>query len=141
MTDVCILNRRTVIKAIAGGVGIAATGGLAAPAIAQGAEISIIASETNPAAVAALRAAADAFKKQGGATVVVNNMDMEANKTAIRNYLVAGAPDLCFWYSGNRMRAFVERGLFEDLSDLFAAQKYADVLGPTAGSVTVDGKQ
>lgn len=141
MTDVFTFNRRSVIKAMVAGVGVAATNGLAMPAIAQAREITLISNETNPAAVAALRAVADAFKKQTGTSVVVNNMDMEANKTAIRNYLVAGAPDLCFWFSGNRMRAFVDRGLFEDISDLFAAQKYADVLGPTAGSVTVNGKQ
>jgi maltose-binding protein MalE len=80
-------------------------------------------------------------RRTAGTKVVVNNMDHEAHKTAIRNYLVAGAPDVCFWFSGNRMRGFVTRGLFDDISDLFEKEKYADVLGATAGSVTVEGKQ
>ena len=46
----------------------------------------------------------------------------EAHKTAIRSYLTVGAPDVCFWFSGNRMKAFVERGLFDGLF-------LADVLG------------
>jgi multiple sugar transport system substrate-binding protein len=39
------------------------------------------------------------------------------------------------------MKAFVKRGLFDDISDLFETEKYKDVLGVTTGAVTVDGKQ
>ncbi len=52
-----------------------------------------------------------------------------------------GAPDVCFWFSGNRMKAFVERGLFDDISDLFTREDLAAKLGGTATAVTVDGKQ
>ena len=74
--------------------------------------------------------------------MTVNNMDHEAHKTAILNYLVASPPDLCFWSSGNSMRSVsVKRGLFEDISDLVAKEKYKDVLGVAVNAVTVDGKQ
>ena len=56
-------------------------------------------------------------------------MDHEAHKTAIRSYLVVGAPDICFWFSRNRMKAFVTKGLFDDISDLFARENYKSVLG------------
>jgi len=106
------------------------------PAIAQAQDVNIISDENNADALAILRKIADDFGKQAGVKVVVNNMDHEAHKTAIRNYLVAGAPDICFWFSGNRMRAFVKRGLFDDISDLFEKEKYKDVLGAAAGSAS-----
>ena len=133
-------SRRTFLKG-AGVVSAAALAGFPMPAIAQAQDINIISAESNADALAVLRKIADDFGKQAGVKVVVNNMDHEAHKTAIRNYLVAGAPDVCFWFSGNRMQAFVKRGLFDDISDLFEKEKYKDVLGAATGAVTVDGKQ
>lgn len=132
--------RRTFLKTSAG-LSAAALSGLSMPAIAQSTEVTIISSESNGKTAEALRRIADDFGKAAGTKVTVNNMDHEAHKTAIRNYLVAGAPDVCFWFSGNRMKAFVNRGLFDDISDLFAKEKYGDALGNIAKSVTVDGKQ
>ncbi len=134
-------TRRTFLKGAGLASAAALTGGFPIPAIAQAQEINIISAESNAKALAALKKIAEDFGKQAGTTVVVNNMDHEAHKTAIRNYLVAGAPDVCTWFSGNRMRAFVKRGLFDDISDLFEKEKYKDVLGATTGAVTVDGKQ
>ncbi|MGO7623956.1 hypothetical protein ACC687_37965, partial [Rhizobium ruizarguesonis] len=37
--------------------------------------------------------------------------------------------------------AFVKRGLFDDISDIFEKEKYKDVLGATAGAVTDEGKK
>ena len=51
-----------------------------------------------------------------------NVFDHEGFKTAIRNFLVAAPPDVVTWFAGNRMRAFVERGLFEDVSDLWESE-------------------
>lgn len=111
------------------------------PAIAQPQVVNVISAESNSKTVAALNRIAEAFSKETGTSVVVNNMNSEAHKTAIRNYLVAGAPDVCFWFSGNRMRAFVKRGLFDDISDLVEKEGYKNVLGTSVGSVTVEGKQ
>jgi len=114
---------------------------LGAPAIAQSKEITIISNIGDASQRGVLQKIADGFSKESGTKVTINNMDHEAHKTAIRSYLVVGAPDVCFWFSGNRMRAFVKRGLFDDISDLFEKEKYKDVLGATAGAVTDDGKQ
>ncbi|MBY5782531.1 carbohydrate ABC transporter substrate-binding protein [Rhizobium leguminosarum] len=134
-------TRRSFLKG-AGMVSAAAvTGSFPIPAIAQAQEVTMISAENNGAALDALKAIAASFSKEAGVNVVINNMDHEAHKTAIRNYLVAGAPDICSWFSGNRMRAFVKRGLFDDISDLFEKEKYKDVLGATAGAVTDGGKQ
>jgi multiple sugar transport system substrate-binding protein len=124
------------------GTGVAlASAALYTPAIAQTKQLTIISNRGNADQRKMVEKIAADFGKMAGATVTVNNMDHEAHKTAIRNYLVASPPDICFWFSGSRMRQFVEKGLFDDISDLVAKEKYADVLGATLGSVTIDGKQ
>ncbi len=124
------------------GTGAVLAGGLLArPAIAQARELTIISNIGNADQRAVLQRLADEYAKASGVAVTINNMDHEAHKTAIRSYLVVGAPDICFWFSGNRMKAFVQRGLFDDISDLYAREGYKDVLGATTGALTVDGKQ
>lgn len=134
-------TRRRFLKQASGGAMALTMSGLSMPAIAQSKNLTIIANENNDQVVAALKQIAADFELAHGASVTINRMDHEAHKTAIRNYLVAGAPDVCFWFSGNRMKTFIRRGLFEDISDLFAEEKYADVLGGVASAVTVNGKQ
>ncbi len=134
-------TRRTVIKSIGAGAATMAFGGLARPAFAQSRTITIIFNSNTEGQIEALRAAIADFEQATGAKAELNLMDHEANKTAIRNYLVAGAPDICFWFSGNRMKAFVDRGLFDDISDLVADEGYADALGGTLSAVTVKSKQ
>ena len=68
-------------------------------------------------------------------------IDREAYKTQIRNFLTANAPDVATWYAANRMRPYVEAGLFEDVSDLWAEPAIADNLASTKGAMTIDGKQ
>ncbi|MBS1182923.1 MAG: nucleoside transporter, permease protein 1 [Proteobacteria bacterium] len=114
---------------------------LARPAIAQAKELTIISNIGNADQRAVLQRLADEYAKASGVAVTINNMDHEAHKTAIRSYLVVGAPDVCFWFSGNRMKAFVKRGLFDDISDLYDREGYKNVLGATTGALTVDDKQ
>jgi multiple sugar transport system substrate-binding protein len=138
MTTILKPTRRRFVQ-LTGAV--LASSALSAPAIAQEKQLTIISNRGNAGQRKALETIAAEFGKAVGANVTVNNMDHEAHKTAIRNYLVASPPDICFWFSGSRMRGFVQKGLFEDVSDLVAKENYADVLGGTLGSVTVDGKQ
>lgn len=124
------------------GTGAVLAGGLLArPALAQSKELTIISNIGNADQRAVLQRLADEYSKASGVAVTINNMDHEAHKTAIRSYLVVGAPDVCFWFSGNRMKAFVTRGLFDDMSDLYEREGYKSVLGATTGALTVDGKQ
>lgn len=129
-------TRRAVLKGTAA-FGLAT---LAAPALARTQELRIISNRGNADQRAALEKIAQAFGAEAGVEVSVNNMDHEAHKTAIRNYLVAGPPDICFWFSGERMRNFVQRGLFGDITDLVEREGWADVV-PSLGSTTVDGRQ
>jgi multiple sugar transport system substrate-binding protein len=73
--------------------------------------------------------------------VVLTNFDHEAYKNAIRNFLTADPPDLANWYAANRMRPFVEAGLFADISDLWASEGLTDALASSLPSMTIDGKQ
>jgi len=67
-------------------------------------------------------------------------VDREAWKTQIRNALGANPPDVVNWYAANRMGPYVNAGLFEDLSDMYAN---GDLPGLDAvkGAMTLDGKQ
>ena len=74
-------------------------------------------------------------------TVKWNLFDHEGYKTSIRNFLTADAPDVAAWYAGNRMAPFVEAGLFEDVSDVWADNGLDDAMASTASSMTIDGKK
>lgn len=73
--------------------------------------------------------------------VQLTNFDHEAYKNAIRNFLTADPPDLANWYAANRMRPFVEAGLFADISDVWADNGLNDALASSVLSSTIDGKQ
>jgi len=74
-------------------------------------------------------------------TVKYNLYDHEAYKTTIRNWLVTSPPDVVFWYAGNRMKTFVDRGLFEDVSDIWAENNMQQDFKSAAPAMTVNGKQ
>ncbi len=76
-----------------------------------------------------------------GITVTINTLDLESYKTAIRNFLVTSPPDVAFWYTGQRMRAFTKRGLFDDVSDLFTKDGLTGPMRPFVPAVTDGGKQ
>ncbi|MDD1783136.1 ABC transporter substrate-binding protein [Enterovibrio sp. ZSDZ35] len=73
--------------------------------------------------------------------VKYNLYDHEAYKTTIRNWLVTSPPDVVFWYAGNRMKTFVDRGLFEDVSGLWKDNGMLEDFSSAKPAMTVDGKQ
>ncbi|MFM2388673.1 MAG: hypothetical protein RLZZ437_228 [Pseudomonadota bacterium] len=73
--------------------------------------------------------------------VQLTNFDHEGYKNAIRNFLTADPPDLANWYAANRMRPFVEAGLFADISDVWANNGLNESLASSVLSSTIDGKQ
>lgn len=74
-------------------------------------------------------------------TVKYNLYDHESYKTTIRNWLVTTPPDVVFWYAGNRMKTFVDRGLFMDVSDLWKEQGMEKDYASAMPAMTIDGKQ
>ncbi len=67
--------------------------------------------------------------------------DHEAYKTQIRNFLPAEPPDVVNWFSGNRMKFFVNQDLFEDVSDVWDQNNLHNELAAARSTMTVDGKQ
>ena len=80
-------------------------------------------------------------KENPDITVKYNLYDHESYKTTIRNWLVTSPPDVVFWYAGNRMKAFVDRGLFEDVSDIWTDNNMKQDFAAAAPAMTVQGKQ
>lgn len=73
--------------------------------------------------------------------VTVNFSDVESYKTSIRNFLVTTPPDIAFWFTGARMRAFTKRNLFDDLTDFFAEQKLDESMKPFIAAVSDGNKK
>ena len=80
-------------------------------------------------------------KENPGINVEMTIYDHEAYKTAIRNFLQAEPPDVINWFSGNRMKFFVDQGLFEDVSDVWKKHGLDSQLSAARSTMTVDGKQ
>ncbi|WP_171212365.1 ABC transporter substrate-binding protein [Ruegeria sp. HKCCA5426] len=116
---------------------------LAVPAYAElTGELRIFLDTSNPAPRATMEAMIDRFAEQHpGLEIETTVIDREAYKTQIRNFLTADTPDVATWYAANRMKPYVEAGLFEDVSDLWAEPEIAENLASTKGAMTIDGKQ
>ena len=110
---------------------------------AKAGELVIIFDDLNPGPKAEFeKVVADFDAANPDISVNLSINDREAHKTAIRNFLSAGAPDVTAWYPGNRMGPFVDAGQFEDISDLWASDPNLsnsfEAIKPT---MTRDGKQ
>ena len=114
----------------------------AAPALAQSRVLVFNSNASDPAPKAAFeQLVADFEAENPEVDVQINTFDHEGYKTAIRNFLTADAPDVVFWFAGNRMRPFVEAGQFLDVSDVWAQNGLTDSLSSTLSSMTIDDKQ
>ncbi|MDP5217190.1 ABC transporter substrate-binding protein [Ruegeria sp. 2205SS24-7] len=122
---------------------LAACTALSAPAAAQvSGDLSIFLDTSNPAPRATMEAMIERFgEKNPDLNIEVTVIDREAYKTQIRNFLTANAPDVATWYAANRMKPYVDAGLFEDVSDLWAEPMFENDLKSTRGAMTIDGKQ
>lgn len=97
---------------------------------------------SGPGQKAAMNKIAKAFEAANpGIKVQINYSDVESYKTSIRNFLVASPPDIAFWFTGARMRAFTKRDLFEDLTSFFDENKLREPMAPFIEAVTDGGKQ
>ncbi|MDF2994995.1 MAG: carbohydrate transporter substrate-binding protein family [Xanthobacteraceae bacterium] len=114
---------------------------LATSAIAQ--ETLVINTDrSGPGQKAAMnKIAADFEAANPGVKVTVNYSDVESYKTSIRNFLVASPPDVAFWFTGARMRAFTKRGLFEDISGFYKQTGLEKQMAPFLPAVTDGGRQ
>ncbi len=97
---------------------------------------------SDPAPKAAFTAMVEDFKKAyPDIETTLNIYDHESYKTSIRNWLSSEAPDVIFWFSGERMRTFIDRGLIEPISDVWDQENLHEMMASTRAGVTSDGKQ
>jgi multiple sugar transport system substrate-binding protein len=105
-------------------------------------ELVINSNQSDPAPKAALAEVVEGFKAANpDIEVTLNSFDHEAYKTAIRNFLATDPPDVCLWFAGNRMKFFVDEGLFADISDVWSEYDLNDSMSATKSALSVDGKQ
>ncbi|PJI85147.1 carbohydrate ABC transporter substrate-binding protein (CUT1 family) [Yoonia maricola] len=122
---------------------LVAAGVTASSAAAQdlSGELNIISDMSNPAPRAVMEGlAADFDALHPDLEVNLTIVDREAWKTQIRNALGANPPDVVNWYAANRMRPYVDAGLFADISDLWAEPEF-EALASTKGAMTLDDAQ
>ncbi|MEX0280440.1 MAG: ABC transporter substrate-binding protein [Arenibacterium sp.] len=130
-----IMKRSALALALASAVALPARAELTG-------DLKIFLDTSNPAPRATMEAMITRFgEKHPGLNIETTVIDREAYKTQIRNFLTANAPDVATWYAANRMRPYVEAGLFEDVSDLWGEPEIAENLASTKGAMTIDGKQ
>ena len=73
--------------------------------------------------------------------VRLNVFDHESYKRAVRNWLTSSPPDIVFWFAGFRMRQFVDLGLLQDVSALFANGPGRELNQAAIELVSVNGRQ
>jgi multiple sugar transport system substrate-binding protein len=73
--------------------------------------------------------------------VRLNVFDHESYKRAVRNWLTSSPPDIVFWFAGFRMRQFVDLGLLQDVSGLFANGPGRELNQAAIELVSVNGRQ
>ncbi|SHE88253.1 carbohydrate ABC transporter substrate-binding protein, CUT1 family [Litoreibacter ascidiaceicola] len=123
-------------------VAVVAGGSLSASAQELTGDLKIFLDTSNPAPRATMEKAIAQFGELNpDLNIETTIIDREAYKTQIRNFLTANSPDVANWYAANRMKPYVEAGLFEDVSDLWAEPEIAENLASTKGAMTIDGKQ
>ncbi|MXY34990.1 MAG: carbohydrate ABC transporter substrate-binding protein, partial [Boseongicola sp. SB0664_bin_43] len=135
---------RSILKASIAALGLAAmtVGGTSAIGQSLSGELKIFLDTSNPAPRATMEAVIARFQaKHPDLNIETTVIDREEYKTQIRNFLTANPPDVATWYAANRMRPYVEAGLFEDVSDLWTEPEIAQNLASTKGAMTIDGKQ
>jgi multiple sugar transport system substrate-binding protein len=102
----------------------------------------INADQSDPAPRKALEELVEQFRKENPELdVKLNVFDKESYKTTLRNWLTGEPPDVIYWYAGERMKYFVDRGFLEDVSDVWAKGSAKQDMASTVESVTVGGKQ
>ncbi len=71
----------------------------------------------------------------------LNVYDHESYKTSIRNWLSSEAPDVVFWYAGERLNTFVSKDLLEPVTDVWKENNLDDKMASARSGVTFNNEQ
>jgi multiple sugar transport system substrate-binding protein len=127
------LSRRSVLKGIAGVVGLASLGGGALAACggssSPAASASSLASASSaitfgsnysdPSTKAAFAALTKAAAAQSGVTITTNTTDHNTFQNSISNYLQGTPDDLATWFAGYRLQFFAAQNLLTPIDDVW----------------------
>ncbi len=109
---------------------------------AFGGRLIINSDTSDPAPKAAFNAIVASFEKaHPDIKVDFNIYDHESYKTSIRNWLSIEAPDVVFWYSGERMKTFVQRGLLAPINGVWDKNNLHEMMASTRSGITFGDKQ
>ena len=108
--------RYTLTSTLAGAAALALAAGAAFGQDSLSGDLKIFLDTSNPAPRATMEQMIAQFQEQHpDLNIETTIIDREAYKTQIRNFLTANAPDVATWYAANRMKPYVEAGLFLSL--------------------------
>jgi len=97
---------------------------------------------SDPAPKEAFVTAVDQFQAENpDIEVRLNVYDHEGFKTALRDFLITDPPDVITWFSGNRMKVFVDRGLFDSVSDIWAEEGLDEKMPSLIPTMTIDNER
>lgn len=114
----------------------------AASSVSYAGTLVINSDQSDPVPKAAFQNIVKIFEKENpDIQVKYTIFDHEAYKTALRNWLATSPPDVIHWYAGNRMKQFVGRSLFDDVSDIWQSEKLSQHMPTALSAMTIDGKQ
>ena len=115
---------------------------LAMSFIASAGTLVLNSNQSDPVPKAAFAEIIKQFEKENPDIKVKQTIfDHEAYKTALRNWLTTSPPDVVHWYAGNRMKQFVSRNLFEDVSDIWQEEKLDTHMASSLAAMTINEKQ
>ncbi len=118
---------------------LAAALGLGLAASARADSLTVNADTSDPQPKAAFQEVVRRFQSANpGTQVTLNVYDHESYKQSIRNWLTSEPPDVVLWYTGTRMRQFVQPGLLADVSALWTPPM-KQAFGSTAVGLASDG--
>jgi multiple sugar transport system substrate-binding protein len=110
-----------------------------APAAARADTVTVNADTSGAQPKAAFQDVVKQFEAANPDTqVVLNVYDHESYKQSLPNWLTSAPPDVVLWYTGTRMRQFVQPGLLADVSALWTAPM-KQAFGSTAVDLVTDG--
>jgi multiple sugar transport system substrate-binding protein len=151
-----LLDRRTVLKGLAGVAGLAAAPSLLAACGSSGsgtsgapsgsgagggaAGLTIGSNNSDPTPKKAMEAVIAAFTKETGINVKLNTVDHGSFQDNLSQYLQGTPDDVITWFSGHRMRFFANQNLFTSIDDVWGKVKANFSPAMTAAATHDDGK-
>jgi multiple sugar transport system substrate-binding protein len=106
------------------------------------AELIVNAYTSDPPRKSAFEQLIEDFEAENpGVQVRFNVFDHQDYKAAIYDFLTSDPPDVVTWFAGNRLQEFVDRGLLEDMSELWEKESLKDLMASSLSALTFGGRQ